>query len=154
MKRRNYASAKHVNIKYVEHGAKSLPQAKKKTATPQPTPKPASPACKTAIRHPRRRVPERKTKNRRQSGCRSISKEALPASILGWVWCYVSSGTSLAGLGSLRHEHSEIARGPHSRTEGRAPVWGFAFSIKGAIKQGSSAEFVPSPCMAFIQGGF
>ena len=46
-------------------------QAKKKlTPTPHPTPKPANPACKTAIRHPRRRVPERKTKNRRQSGCR------------------------------------------------------------------------------------
>ena len=49
---------------------KAYRRQKKMTATPQPTPKPANPKCKTAIRHPRRRVPERKTKNRRQAGCR------------------------------------------------------------------------------------
>jgi len=51
---------------------------KKLTATPHPTPKPANPACKTAIRHPRRRVPERKTKNRRQSGCRLWRVSPVP----------------------------------------------------------------------------
>jgi hypothetical protein len=33
-----------------------------------------------------------------------ISKEASPASILGWVWCDVSSRTCLAGLSALWHK--------------------------------------------------
>jgi hypothetical protein len=31
-----------------------------------------------------------------------------------------------------------------TRTEGRAPVWGYEFISKAAILQGASAEFVPS----------
>jgi hypothetical protein len=41
------------------------------------------------------------------------------------------------------YKHSEQARTPHTRTEGRATVWGFEFTTKAATLQGRSEEFVP-----------
>ena len=42
----------------------------------------------------------------------------------------------VVGLTFCYHEHSEQARAPHKRTEGRAPVWGSELTSKDAALQG------------------
>jgi hypothetical protein len=76
-----YASAQH-SIKYVEHCAKSLPQEKKVDRHTTTDTEASEPCMQNGDPTPRRRVPERKTKNRRQAGCRLWRVSPVRSSVM------------------------------------------------------------------------
>jgi hypothetical protein len=50
--------------------------------------------------------------------------------LVGWIW-------------RMRSMNTASQLGPHTRTEGRAPVWGSEFTTKAATPHGDSKELLP-----------